>query len=134
MKPLPNTPSFDLVARSGGARKSRIPAPLWNLLTAASAGGRPGENREVDRCLFPHLIRLTPVAADRATPCGETIVVAGKDLSPWGIGFFHPLPIPHRCMIAEIELENGLRLAFLVQLTWCRFTYQHWYESGGHFC
>ena len=36
-------------------------------------------------------------------------------------------------MIALLETAGGARLAFLIDLTWCRFKRQGWYESGGRF-
>jgi len=49
------------------------------------------------------------------------------------LGFYHPKPLPHRRMIASFEAGNGNWIAFLIDLNWCRFTRQHWYESGGRF-
>ena len=91
------------------------------------------ERRSEQRYPFPYLIHLTPVGEDGITPEGETCVVVGKQISSHGLGFFHPKPLPYRRMIVSIEGGDGHWLGFLIDLTWCRFTKQGWYESGGRF-
>lgn len=91
------------------------------------------ERRSEQRYPFPYLIHLTPVGEDGITPDGETSVVVGKQISSHGLGFFHPKPLPYRRMIVSIEGGEGNWLGFLIDLTWCRFTKQGWYESGGRF-
>jgi len=49
------------------------------------------------------------------------------------LGFYHPHPLPYRRMIVSLETGDGRWLSFLIDLTWCRFTKQGWYESGGRF-
>ena len=36
-------------------------------------------------------------------------------------------------MIVSLEASDGGRHGFLIDLAWCRFTKQGWYESGGRF-
>ena len=36
-------------------------------------------------------------------------------------------------MIVSLRTGTGAWLGFLIDLTWCRFTKQGWYESGGRF-
>jgi hypothetical protein len=36
-------------------------------------------------------------------------------------------------MIVALETAGGDRLRLLIDVTWCRFTEQGWYESGGRF-
>jgi hypothetical protein len=76
------------------------------------------------------LVHLTPVDEDESLLQSETVVVVGKHLSERGLGFYHPKPLPYRRVIASLE-SNGRWLGFLLDLTWCRFTRQGWYESGG---
>ena len=52
--------------------------------------------------------------------------------SEHGMGFYHPKPLPYRRMIASVE-SGGRWIGFLVDLKWCRFTQQGWYESGGRY-
>ena len=92
-----------------------------------------GERRRDQRYPFPHLIHLTPVGEDGITPEGQSVVVVGKHLSERGVGFYHPKPLPYRRMIASLEAGAGVWMAFLIDLSWCRFTKEGWYESGGRF-
>jgi hypothetical protein len=103
------------------------------LLTALHSRNELAERRREGRYPFPHLIYLTPVGKDGITPEGETLVVVGKQLSERGLGFYHPKPLPYRRMVASLEAADGHCVAFLVDLNWCRFTRQGWYESGGRF-
>jgi hypothetical protein len=36
-------------------------------------------------------------------------------------------------MIVSLEVGADAWLGFLIDLSWCRFTKQGWYESGGRF-
>ena len=91
------------------------------------------ERRRDPRYPYPRLVRLWPLGRDGKTRCGDAIVVVGKDLSESGIGFFHPKPIPHRLVIATLATIDQSEVELLVDLNWCRFTRQGWYESGGRF-
>jgi hypothetical protein len=49
------------------------------------------------------------------------------------MGFYHAKPIAHRRVVASLERPHDGWCAFLLDLRWCRFTRQRWYESGGRF-
>lgn len=106
---------------------------VWALLGTLYPRGEVVERRREQRYPYPHMVHLTPVAEDGLTPVGETVVVIGKHLSERGLGFYHQQPLPHRRMIVSLETARGFHLAFLIDLTWCRFTHHGWYESGGRF-
>lgn len=106
---------------------------VWGVLTAMYPQGRIVERRMDQRYPFPHLLYLTPVGGDEASPEGESVVVIGKALSERGLGFFHPQPLAHRRMIASLETSGSQWAGFLIDITWCRFTQYGWYESGGRF-
>lgn len=91
------------------------------------------ERRRENRYPFPYLVHLTPVDENGEASSNETIVVVGKHISERGLGFFHPAPLAYRNMIASVEGADGQWLGFLIDLSWCRFTKQGWYESGGRF-
>ena len=128
--PLAEPLSCDLLPADLSADED-VRMQVWGLLAAMYPQTPAGERRRERRYPFPHLIRLTPVAADGRTPCGESIVVVGKHLSERGLGFYHAQPLPYRKMIAAVESPNGQWLSFLVDLNWCRFTKHGWYETGG---
>lgn len=106
---------------------------LWQLLAGERLAGGGRERRRMQRFAYPKLIELTPLAADGCTPAGETTIVVGRQISPRGLSFFHPAPLPHRLVRARLELSAGKNFEVLLDLTWCRFTRQRWYESGGRF-
>ena len=91
------------------------------------------ERRRQHRTPYPYLIKLVPLAADCETPASEGIVVVGKHLSAGGVDFYHRDPLPFRW--AKIWLDTGGRTTqpVLVELLWCRFNKQGWYENGGRF-
>lgn len=94
----------------------------------------PLERRREQRDPFRYVMRLT--ALEGADPVGEPMYVVGRDLTPFGIGFEHPAPLPHRRVrlsAADAALEDlGLGdLELEVVLRWCRFLEAARYESGG---
>lgn len=116
-----------------GVMEDDVRTQVWNLLGMLYPRGNLVERRGEQRYPYPFLIHLTPVAADGVTPEGDAVVVVGKHLSERGLGFYHPKPLPYRYAIASLEAVGDSRLAFLIDLSWCRFTRQGWYESGGRF-
>jgi hypothetical protein len=126
-------PQIDLLPGPNGQSDSEVRAQVWGLLTTLYPRNDLMERRRDNRYPFPCLVHLTPVAADGRSPVGEEIVVVGKHLSERGLGFYHQKPLPHRRMIASLEVGKGRWLGFLIDLNWCRFTKDGWYESGGRF-
>jgi hypothetical protein len=106
---------------------------VWGVLVGAQPSGRVVERRTDQRYPYPHLLYLTPVAEDGITAAGESVVVVGKTLSERGLGFYYQQPISHRRMIASLESSEMRWAAFLIDITWCRFTRYGWYDSGGRF-
>lgn len=126
-------PLLDLPLDPPEANDGELKSQVHSLLATLYPNHGIAERRRETRYPFPYLVQLTPVGDDGRSPCGETIAVVGKHLSERGLGFYHPKPLPHRRMIAAIEVGEGQSLAFLIDLSWCRFTRQGWYESGGRF-
>jgi hypothetical protein len=126
-------PQLDLLGERRGGVDDEVRAQVWGLLTAMYPRNDLMERRRDNRYPFPCLVHLTPVGRDGRTPEGETVVVVGRHLSEKGFGFYHQQPLPHRRMIAWLECGKGRRFAFLIDLNWCRFTKDGWYESGGRF-
>ena len=96
-------------------------------------GGDFIDRRSERRYPYPYLVRLIPVDSDGTVLQDEAVVAVGKHLSDRGIGLYHPKPLPYRQMIVVLEASDGEGTAFVVDLGWCRFTRQGWYESGGKF-
>ena len=99
-------PQIDLLPEQGAA-SDEIRTQVWGLLSTLHAKVSVMERRHETRYPFPYLIHLTPVGEDGATPCGENLVVVGKDVSERGLGFYHPQPLPYRRMIASLEGPRG---------------------------
>ncbi len=132
MQPAPPA-SLDFPCATSSPTYSEVRVQVRGLLSGLHPRNEKAERRRDGRYPFPHLICLTPVGRDGATPEGEAIVVVGKHLSERGLGFYHPKPLPYRRMIASLETAGGQCVAFLIDLNWCRFLRQGWYESGGRF-
>jgi|GEM_PF-1473632 len=115
--------------------EEEIQSQVWGLLSTFYAPDQLSERRQSARYPFPYLIRLTPTRKDGVTPDrqGQATVVVGKHLSESGLGFYHREPIPHRRMIVSLESSDGQTYQLVINLSWCRFTKQGWYESGGRF-
>lgn len=108
-------------------------AQVWSVLKGLFPPAVVIERRRGQRYAFPRLLLVTPMQADGVTPAAAPIVAAGKDLSEFGIGFFHPQPLPHRLVVVSAESNGSEWFGFLVDLHRCRFTKQGWYESAGRF-
>jgi len=116
-----------------GHAETSIRETTQHLLSRLFPERKQVERRQEQRHAYPHLVVLTPLNPDGRTPTKETIVVAGKHLSESGLGFFHPEPLPYRRVIASLEMPGGGWTAFVMVLSWCRFSRHGWYESGGKF-
>ncbi len=126
-------PQLDLLGGPQHGVDDEVRTQVWGLLTALYPRNDLTERRRDTRYPFPCLVHLTPVAGDGVTPEGATVVVVGRHLSEHGFGFYHQKPLPDRRMIASLENGRGHWFGFLIDLNWCRFTKDGWYESGGRF-
>ena len=106
---------------------------VWSLLSGMYPRGQLSERRFEPRFPYPHLLYLTSLAKNGVDTQGDSIVVVGKDLSESGMSFFHPRPLADRHMIVSLEAAGSNWLSFLIDISWCRFTRQGWYFSGGRF-
>ena len=123
-------PRLDMLPNDNATAVDEVRLQVWGLLSSLYPKKEFMERRTETRYPFPYLVHITPVSADGLAVQGETVVVVGKHLSEQGIGFYHPKPLPFRRAIASLE-NNGRWLGFSIDLKWCRFTRQGWYESGG---
>jgi hypothetical protein len=76
---------------------------------------------------------LSPCYPHTLEPLCDALVVVGKNLSEEGLGFYHQQPLPYRRAIITLEDNSGRSVSLLIDLSWCRFTRQGWYDSGGRF-
>jgi len=122
---------YDSVLEPNFVPEESVRVQVLGLLSQLYPQGEILERRKEQRYPFPYLVHLTPLSEDGTVKELETVVVVGKHLSERGLGFYHPKPLPYRRMIASMESGNGSWLGFVIDLSWCRFTKQGWYESGG---
>ena len=124
--PTPPAPGFDRPS------KREVRVLIEHLFPQPSVDERRAEFR------YPYsfLVALTPVDGEGGkdiTLSEGSVVVVGKDLSERGFGFFHEHPLPYRRAIVTLSDNSGYSVRLLIDLAWCRFTTQGWYESGGRF-
>ncbi len=88
-------------------------------------------DRRWQRCEFTQPLVVQPLDSS-VEPEGEPWFVEGRDLSLGGLSFHHVEPLPHRLVLVTfpfVELERSL----VAELSWCRFTQEGTYCSGGRF-
>lgn len=90
------------------------------------------ERRRHTRFPYPYPVYLTPLLNGSANT-EETFTVLGRHLSECGLDFYHHEPVPYRRMIASLERGKDRWMAFVIELTWCRFGRHGWYNNGGRF-
>jgi hypothetical protein len=117
----------------GPGAADAVGAQVRRLFVAAAAPEVSSQRRQAQRIAFPQLIRLQAVDPETLVPHDESTVVVGKFLSEQGLGFFHQEPMPHRFVVASIDVPGEPPARFLLDVSWCRFTRHGWYESGGRF-
>jgi len=93
------------------------------------------EHRKDRRYPYPQLILLRPLLESEGgshTEEEQTTAV-GHYLSESGLSFYHTEPLSHRRMIVSLQANEAdtTQWDMLIDLTWCRFLSQGWYESGG---
>jgi hypothetical protein len=104
------------------------------LALAATIADRKGsERRRETRHLFPYPVHLTPLDARGKPLLDEAITVVGKHLSNHGLDFYHREPLAWQRVIASLPRGDNRWVAFLMDLTWCRFGQHGWYDNGGRF-
>jgi len=91
------------------------------------------ERRREQRHPYPYAVYLTPLNHRGEPDLSDTFVVIGKHLSGHGFDFYHNTPVPYRRVLASFDCGNGSWVAFVLDLGWCRFNRNGWYDNGGRF-
>lgn len=120
-----NHSTFPIVTPTDTLVRERVWRLLSNLYPVAPLLNRRTEQRYPFACLA----HVTPVDEDGAA--ATPMVVSTKNISENGVSFFHPATLPYRRVLLSFERDDESSVTFLVDLSWCRFTRQGWYESGG---
>lgn len=91
------------------------------------------ERRRWHRIPYQRPILLTPLHDETDEPIGEAFLVQGRDISLGGVSFAHLRPLACRKVACTFDPNSGCRDSVIVRLTWCRFTTEGCYQSGGQF-
>lgn len=104
---------------------------VWRLLSNLYPVAPLLNRRMEQRYPFACLAHVTPVEEEGVGAPMPPMVVSTKNISENGVSFFHPGTLPYRRVLLRFERDDASSVTFLVDLSWCRFTRQGWYESGG---
>lgn len=131
-------PSRDHVDRStaGAAALKRVREleRLLNGLVASWHASPPlTEGRSAHRVQYERPLLLTSIDPRSHHPIGEPQLVRGRDLSLGGCSFYHSDPLASARVALTFGLEDEQRVTMMLRLTWCRFTQDRVYQSGGRF-
>ena len=91
------------------------------------------QKRNWHRVGFHKPIGLTPLDDRSFEPVGQPTVMPGRDISLHGISFVHQHPLPYRTVAVTFLLQGGNTESIVTRLTWCRYTRDGYYHSGGKF-
>lgn len=112
------------------------PVTVTDVVEQALVEERKGlysyEQRESDRYPCSRLIELTPWDIVTNQSMDDPIMVASRNLSRTGLGFYHKAPLTARHAI--VQLYPGTEHpGLMIKLIWCRFLCPEWYDNGGRF-
>lgn len=119
----------------------RVPNRAYQIATSAAsrmgswnASSRIVERRSSHRIAYHRPMLVTPLDDRAAQPAGAAMMVTARDISLSGVSFTHGDPLTCRAVVCTFEPhEDDACESVVVRLTWCRFTRQGNYQSGGKF-
>jgi hypothetical protein len=91
------------------------------------------ERRRWHRVPYDRAILITPLDDETNEPVGPSQRVRGRDISLGGVSFDHRETLACRKVACIFEPDSPKSESVIVRLTWCRFTKDGWYQSGGQF-
>jgi hypothetical protein len=91
------------------------------------------ERRRWHRVPYDRPLLITPLDDETSEPAGPPLRVPGRDISLGGVSFAHREPLACRKVACTFEPDSPNGESVIVKLTWCRFTKDGWYQSGGQF-
>ncbi len=111
--------------QSLSADEELCPTASWHQSASTIHG------RRAHRVPLPLSVCLTGLD-EQFRPCAAPVVVRGRDISVDGISFLHGLPLPFRYAAVSMRTSSGVESA-VCRLTWCRYSREGHYISGGKF-
>ena len=114
-------------------RTREIDSLVHSVMATWNASGPLLQKRRWHRILFEKPIVLTPLDEHSGEWDGQPMVAKGHDISLGGISFSHASPLPFRLVAVTLVRADGRPESVVTRLTWCRFTREGIYRSGGQF-
>ena len=129
-------PEIDVPACSRDLVRAVLRIPELQRMTrgvAASWHASPPilQGRHWHRVRYAHPVLLRPLDAHSVET--RPLLVSGRDISLGGFSFVHADPLACRRAALTFLLDSKNRLPIEIRLTWCRFTREGIYQSGGTF-
>lgn len=110
---------------------AQVRQTLADLQTVVGPSRWP-ERRRAPRRHFPYLLSVTSLDPKTGLPQLPAQRGVGRQLSEFGLDFYYAGSLPTRHVLVEVETSDG-RLRLPLELTWCRFLHDGWFEHGGRF-
>lgn len=126
-------PESDSVEAAVLRKLDGIEELIGSVVASWGGSARLLSQRQSQRLPYRKSILVTPLDERTEYPIGKPWTVACRDISFGGISFSHGSPLPHRKVaITFLELSDDAP-PIVTRLSWCRFTKEGLYHSGGKF-
>lgn len=102
-------------------------------LLASWVGNAALPRRRFHRVAYRRPVAITPLCDETLQAAGETRRVETRDLSRAGLSFRHCHPLDSRLVAVTFPRNTAPPETIVLRLTWCRFTRNGVYYSGGRF-
>jgi hypothetical protein len=76
---------------------------------------------------------LRPVTLSIMVPAPRQVSALSRDLSPFGIGLLHTVPLDPQEVVVHVPLGHGGKLHLRVKIKWCDALSEGYFVSGGCF-
>ena len=135
---LPTNPPADTpIERPFGVAALRqireLEALLDRLVASWHASPPLIQTRSAHRIHYKKPLILAPMDTRVVPRSGELRIVRGRDVSLGGCCFEHAEPLPCARAAITFGIDEERPVTLLVRLSWCRFTQNGVYQSGGRF-
>ncbi|GEM_PF-6492187 len=90
------------------------------------------DRRAQVRASLNRTLRLIPLRYPECQTVDEPLEVMAKNISPDGLGFLYHRPVPYRYVALVFEGPHHV-ITLAMELNWCQFCGEGWYETGGRF-
>lgn len=133
--PQGSTPTsrIDKGAATGSRGGPSLDDVVWGLIERTFRSGHLPERRRAKRFPYSETLLVTPLADDGETAEGPSFTASGKHISATGLGFCHAGRLSARRVMVTFDAGHGELVHLELDLRWCCFIRDNWYESGGRF-